>query len=142
MGFNGKEFYWDKYTKQAQIRFIRNQFENRLSYLFTDIKKTGYSFAITPYCSVVCRRYPLVLVLSCDPNPNAANININTKIVIKAIKTTEPYANNNQHKGNCISRDSFCIPPPDDGISYVSQLKNSKQLKYHYFLKPRLFRIT
>jgi hypothetical protein len=78
MSFNGKEFYWNKYTKETRIRFIRSQFENKLSYLFRDIEEereideNGYR--------VVCRRFCLRLCIIYYPC--IGNIIIEAKKVI------------------------------------------------------------
>ena len=65
MSFNGRELYWNKYTKQTQIRFIPRQFGN-LSYLFRHIEKTFHHDDKNDY-EIVCRRSRLVLRIHSCP---------------------------------------------------------------------------
>jgi hypothetical protein len=86
MSFNGREFYWNKYTKETRIRFIRNQFENKLSYLFRSIQTLDGCNKNVYY--IVCRRaFRFVLIINSSSNRRGV------KIVIKANKVTGTYFN-------------------------------------------------
>ncbi len=64
LSYQGKEYYWDRFTQQWRIRFIRKYLDEKFSYLFKSISHNNFTATYEVFEIIFIRNNVMITYLN------------------------------------------------------------------------------